>query len=122
MFLIHKMDTSLSRGIEYVPASEGEVGILLRAEGEGYIKAREADKPSHIAVGNVNEAGIIPAVRIDQQIELETVTNADLTAVALGTLLKTDGETVTAENGGCAALTYKEKRADGTWLCRVRFN
>ena len=121
MFLIHKMDTSLTRGIEYVPAENGEMGMILRPEGEGYVMASEDSKPTHLAVGKLGETGNIPAIHLDEQIELETVTEADLTDIALGTLLKTDGNTVTAESGGHASLTYKEKQTDGTWLCRVRF-
>jgi hypothetical protein len=124
MFLIHKMDTTLTRGIEYIPkegAGSGAVGMLLKPAGDYYVTASGEDIPTHLAVGITNEADIIPAIRLDSQIELENVTEADLTAVSLGAMLKTDGDTVIAENGGRAQLTYKEKCEDGKWICRVRF-
>ncbi len=127
MFLIHKMDTTLSRGIEYIPMEgegSGGVGMVLEPNGDYYDKPTSTALPTHLAVGKANEAGIIPAVRLDPQIELEVVTPSDLTAIALGAKLQinTDtADTVTADPDGHAALTYKEKREDGTWLCRVRF-
>ncbi len=127
MFLIHKMDTSLSRGIEYIPMAkegDGKVGMLLIPSGDHYASPSATSLPTHLAVGKANEAALIPAVRLDSQIELEVITEADLTDTALGTKLQINqdtGDTVTADPDGHASLTYKEKLSDGTWLCRVRF-
>lgn len=127
MFMIHKMDTTLTRGIEYIPMAkegDGKVGMLLIPSGDHYASPNSTELPTHLAVGKANEAALIPAVRLDSQIELEVITEADLTDKALGAKLQINsdtGDTVTADPDGRAQLTYKEKRSDGSWLCRVRF-
>ena len=128
MFLIRKTDTALVRPIEYVPASAMTpvVGMALKISAGLLTMASGADSPTFISLcereSALTSGDLIPVLRVDGQIEFETICEADLSAVKIGDKLNIDGSTVTAESGGAAEVVYLEKNADGTWTVRVRFN
>ena len=130
MFKIHTIDNSLSRGIEYMPASAitPKVGLPLYMNAGVLAVANGTTKPTHICLcerGAALTAGdIIPVLRVDGAIVFETTNSASLASVKLGAkvTISADGTQVTATTeGGVAEIIYKEGDTAGSTV-RVRFS
>ena len=129
MFKIHSIDDSLTRGIEYMPASAivPKAGLPLYMDGGVLAVASGTTKPTHLCLCEretaLEEGEIIPVMRIDGAIVFETSNSASLEGVHLGdkVTLAADGTQVTATTeGGIAEIVYKEGDAAGSTV-RVRF-
>lgn len=130
MFKIHSVDNSLSRGIEYMPASAivPKAGMPLYMNAGVLTVAGGTNKPTYICLCERDTAlaagDMIPVLRVDGAIVFETTNSASLASVKLGAkvTLSADGTQVTATTeNGIAEIIYKEGDAAGSTV-RVRFS
>lgn len=93
MFKIH-VDHKGNRGWEYLPAAAGTYvagQALTVASGKlAAISAARATSPEYICMmdGTVAADTLIPVIRVDKDIELETSLSAAATAMVMGTKLQ----------------------------------
>lgn len=127
-FLIHSTDDHRVAHLEYLPcgAITPKVGMALVMTDGVLAMATGATKPQYLAMTTKSAAcaagDIIPVIRVQPDLVLETTFAADAAAVQLGSkvTIHTDGEQVTATTeGGVAEVAYMEDTASGS-VCRVR--
>lgn len=129
-FKIHKIDDNRIPGIEYLPAGAitPKVGMALYQTGGNLAIATGTTAPTYISMCERETActagDIIPVIRVNHDMVLETVFSASATSVKLGdkvTLHASDGMQVTGTTtSGVAEVVYMDGTASGD-MCRVRF-
>lgn len=130
-FKIHSIDGGRVPGTEYLPCSAitPKVGMALIQNSDGNLAiATGANAPTYISMCERETActagDIIPVIRVNGDMILETSFSAAATAVKLGqkvTLHASSGLQVTATTtNGVAEVVYMDGTASGS-MCRVRF-
>ena len=128
-FKIYSTDDNRVPGIEYLPASAitPKVGMALTQTTGQLVLATGATAPTYISMcekdGECTAGDIIPVIRVDKDMILETTFAAAATSIKLGdkVTLHTDGLQVTATTtNGVAEVVYMDGTASGS-MCRVRF-
>ena len=128
---IHSIDGGRVPGIEYLPCSAitPKVGMALIQNSDGNLAiATGVNGPKYISMCERETAcaagDIIPVIRVNEDMILETSFSAAATAVKLGakvTLHASSGLQVTATTtNGVAEVVYMDGTASGS-MCRVRF-
>lgn len=127
-FLIHSTDDHRVAHLEYHPcgAITPKVGMALVMSGGVLAAATGTTKPTYIAMTSRDTActagEIIPVVRIQPDMLLETSFSADAAEVKLGNkvTISADGTQVTATTtSGVAEVVYMDG-TDADSMCRVR--
>ena len=128
-FKIHSNGDGRVPSIEYLAAGAitPKVGMaLVQADGKLAV-ASGTTAPTYLSMCEARQtltAGdIIPVIRVEKDLILETSFSAAATAVELGdkVTVHTDGMQVTATTtGGVAEVVYMDGTASGS-MCRVRF-
>lgn len=128
-FLIHSTDDHRAAHLEYLPcaAITPTVGMAMTMSGGNLVAATGATKPQYICMTERKTActagEIIPVVRVQADMIIETSFSAAASAVKLGNkvTVSADGTQVTATTeGGIAEVVYMDGTAAGD-MCRVRF-
>lgn len=123
MFKIHSVEGGYVPSFEYhnFNGVTPKIGMAL-AYGVDYLTGCGADdKPEYICMGEIPDGvteGVVPVIKVAEDIIFETETEAELLGLAFGGMYKlsADSMNVTAEGGGHARLIYQ----DGETV-RVRF-
>ena len=117
MFKIH-VDHKDSRGWEYLPATAGTYvagQALTVADGKlAAISAARATSPEYICMmdGTVDADALIPVIRVDKDIELETTLSAAAADMVMGTKLQISAGGLQVD--AAAAGTFEVKSYEGT--------
>lgn len=128
-FKIYSTDDNRVPGIEYLPASAitPKVGMALTQTTGQLALATGTTAPTYISMcekdSECTAGDIIPVIRVDKDMILETTFAAAATSIKLGdkVTLHTDGLQVTATTtNGVAEVVYMDGTASGS-MCRVRF-
>lgn len=128
-FKIFSTDDNRIPGIEYLPAGAitPKVGMALTQTGGNLALASGTAAPTYISMCEKDSActagDIIPVIRVEKDMILETTFAAAATSIKLGNkvTLHTDGLQVTATTtDGVAEVVYMDGTASGS-MCRVRF-
>lgn len=128
-FLIHSTDDHRAAHLEYLPCSAitPKVGMAMVMSSGNLVAASGATKPQYICMTERKTActagEIIPVVRVQADMIIETSFSVAASAVKLGNkvTISTDGTQVTATTtDGVAEVIYMDGTAAGD-LCRVRF-
>lgn len=128
-FKIFSTDDNRIPGIEYLPAGAitPKVGMALTQTGGNLALASGTAAPTYISMCEKDSActagEIIPVIRVEKDMILETTFAAAATSIKLGNkvTLHTDGLQVTATTtDGVAEVVYMDGTASGS-MCRVRF-
>lgn len=128
-FLVHSTDDHRVAHLEYLPCSAiaPKVGQAMVMNGGILAAATGTTKPQYISMTERKTActagEIIPVIRVQADMIIETSFSAAATAVKLGNkvTISTDGTQVTATTeGGVAEVVYMDGTAAGD-MCRVRF-
>lgn len=128
-FKIFTTDDNRIPGIEYLPAGAitPKVGMALTQTGGQLALASGTTAPTYISMCEKESActagDIIPVIRVEKDMILETTFAAAATSIKLGNkvTLHTDGLQVTATTtDGVAEVVYMDGTASGS-MCRVRF-
>ncbi len=128
--LIHTIDDSVVRGIEYHEADSitPKIGMLLKNVGGKLVTASGTDKPTYLCLceseTSLTAGDMIPVHRLDSAFVLEDDTNLNLSEVATGTKLTIaeDGTHLAIATGGSMELVYKEAKPEGGYIARVRIS
>lgn len=128
-FMIHKTDDNRVPGIEYLPCSAitPKIGMLLKQTSGNLAIASGTDVPTYISMCDKDSActagDIIPVIRVNKDMVLETVCSAAFTSIKLGSkvTIASDGLRVTATTtDGVAEVVYIDGTESGS-MVRVRF-
>lgn len=128
-FKIYSTDDNRVPGIEYLPASAitPKVGMALTQTTGQLALATGTTAPTYISMcekdSECTAGDIIPVIRVNKDMILETTFAAAATSIKLGdkVTLHTDGLQVTATTtNGVAEVVYMDGTASGS-MCRVRF-
>lgn len=129
MFIPYKTDDGRVPAWEYLPASAitPKVGMALTMTGGQLVKASGTTKPTYICMTEkdaaVTAGDIIPVVRVNADMILETAFSASATSVTPGAkvTVSTDGLQVTGTTtDGIAEVVEMDGTAAGSKV-RVRF-
>lgn len=125
-FTYHQFDKGQTPPIEYLPPTASEVfsvGEALVLSGGAATKCGATAVPAYICTGPKNDAGMVPATRVQKDIVYDVPLSAAGTALKIGdkVTLHTDGLSVTATTAsGVAEITGMTGTAPGD-LVQVRF-